>query len=163
MSKNKPPKDKPPKLHAVKYTYANYKINYAEVDRAMDRATFNGKILNTDLYHLLGWNRDKFYKICKVNSEFSDYLAEKRVQIRYDKFSKYEKALDHLALVEYNVTAIIFGLKAMGVNDGSQPVQSEEKSTGPMLDMNDCTLEEMKTIKQIADRVKKRKEAMDNE
>ncbi len=117
------------------------------------------KTTNKEIYTLLGWGRTKFDALCKTEPGFSGILKEKREESRIKTFRIAQGSLVKASKVG-NVVASIFLLKALGVSDGSHPVQEPEKE--PEKDPNhlapeDFTLTELKQIKKCKDAAKKRK------
>ncbi len=127
----------------------------------MGHLRFDVKTKNKEIYKILGWGHAKFEALCKSEPGFSGILKQKREDARTKKLCEYTSLLDEEAK-KGSIVAIIFGLKALGVNDGSQPVQEEkeDKSKDDTLDLKDCTLKEMKTIKRICEAVDKRRNVM---
>ncbi len=138
--------------------YSKYKIDYRNIDLMLKEVAFDQRVPNTHIYYLLGWGRTKFYDICKVHPDFSDYLATKREHARVDKLIEYSEKLDRLALKGNNIAAVIFGLKALGVSDDPHPRSKEAPEEDPnILKPEDFTLAELKQIKKFKDAARKRK------
>ena len=121
--------------------------------------SFDYRITNKKIYYLLRWSESKFYAVCKQHVEFVAYLETKRELARIDTLEDMQDVVV-TAAKNGNVVAAFFALKALGVSDGSHPVQELEKDTEKdpnHLAPEDFTLTELKQIKKCKDAAKKRK------
>ncbi len=137
-----------------------YRIDWPDVEQQLSDVVFDFKTTNKDIFQLLGWSQIKFQALCKTEPALTALLKQKREAARTKELKAYTTVLRDLALKGKNITALIFGLKAMGVSDGSHPVQAPEKDTEKdpnHLAPEDFTLAELKQIKKCKDAAKKRK------
>ena len=107
----------------------------------------------------MGWGEAKFRGLCKAEPAFSSLLKQKREDARVKKLCEYTSLLDEAAR-KGNIIAVIFGLKALGVSDGSQPVQEPEKEAEKdlnELNWEDYTDAELLKMKHMNDAARKRK------
>ncbi len=114
-----------------KRDYRNYKIDYTEIEKTLADICFERRVLNKDIYKLLGWGRTKFYDVCKYNPDFSDFITALREEKRIEAIAKFQFMITELAL-SGNVQALIFSLRALGVSDRLEAELARNKKTETM-------------------------------
>ena len=136
--------------------YSKYKIDYEEIDKALVK--YDGcKITNKQIYHISGWSESKFYKICKENIQFVQYILGKR-ELGHVKHIRFVYSHLMKQVKVGNVSAITFALRNLGYDGIQSVVEEKQPEEDPnTLKPEDFTLAELKQIAKFKDAARKRK------